>query len=371
MTTDDAPEAAPLPNRFAVYSDREYAATALSVAASTDIAVIIRDRSDAPQIQAALGDHRQATVLVDPGRWRREFATPQRVMDLPAAGLTTMGLREWAESHRAASTVDGVFAPSLFVRAGEWESLRALREALAPAVGPDNSMIGLIATDASMLGTSMISRFLDELAPLRGSQLGFVFAGGREALADRHRLAGLRALFDQHPGAHLLGVDALIASDALCVDAGIVAVGIRSGMRWPARPGTTSNTAFARGYVPGRFHRDLLTYRSPVVYGHWYIDSVPTACVVCGNPPDRYVPSEQGTQDIIGHNVHAVAQLCADLLSVPSLDRHQWLSSVRVEAAESYRDLDQAQIAAPIDRTLVALIRRDRPGWMAPAPVGS
>ncbi|MHC9295307.1 hypothetical protein ACRCUN_22825 [Mycobacterium sp. LTG2003] len=327
----------------------------------------MRDQSKAQQIRQALGNRRDSTVIVDPGRWRHTSGTPSRPLDLPPDGLTAMSQATWASTYLGASNADAVFTPSLFIETGDWAALQALRDALAVGLPGDGKVVGLIPTHASMLDPGVVTRFLAELAPLRKSRLGFVFAGGREALANSDRVAALQTVLRHHPGAWLLGVDALIASDALCAGAGLVAVGIRSGMRWPAAPGTSSNNGFAIGHVPGCFHRDLLTYRSPVVYGHWYLDSVPSACAVCGLPPTKYLPSEDDKNRILAHNVHAAAYLCAELMLLEPDERHAWLSSERTEAADRYRELDRSQREVDIDRTLVALIRRDLPGWTAPA----
>src|SRR5258708_3126253 len=303
-------------NRVAVYTDRDCLPTALRAATDSGIAVVMRDQSQAPQIRQALGGHRHTTVVVDPGRWRHEIGTQKRSLALPGRGLTAMDLATWATTYRRATSADAVCPPSLFTPAGDWDALRALCNELGEGLESEATTIGLVATDASVLDPGTITRFLTELQPLRHLRLGFLFAGRREALANSLRLAALRAVLEPHRGAWLLGVDGLIASDALAAGAGLVGVGVRSGMRWPASPGNPSNTPFARGYVPGRFHRDLLTYRSPVVLAHWYIDSVPSACIVCGRPPTRYNPSQEGDNEILAHNVHAVVRLCDNVLSV-------------------------------------------------------
>lgn len=357
--------------KVAVYTDRDCLPTALRVAADSGIAVIMRDQSQAPQIRQVLGVHRHAAVMVDPGRWRHEIGTRKRPLDLPGMGLTTMDLATWTTTYRSATSADAVFTPSLFVPAGDWDTLRALCNELGAGLTADHTTVGLIATDAAVLDPASITQFLNELQPLRHLRLGFVFGGRREALAKSGRLTSLRALLEQHRGSWLLGVDGLIASDALAANAGLVGVGIRSGMRWPASPGNPSNTPRAVGFVPGRFHRDLLTYRSPVVFADWYIDSVPSACAVCGRPPTRYTPSEEGHNEISAHNVHAVASLCGDVLSLAEDQRHEWLSAERIEAADSYRDLQGSESAVQIDPTLAALIRRDQPRWTAPVPADS
>lgn len=355
--------------RVAVYTDRECLPTALRAAADGDIAIIMRDWSHASQIRQALATRSHATtVVVDPGRWRHHQATRQRPLDLPDSGLSPMDLATWCADYRAATNADAIFSPSLFTPAGDWDALRALRDALGTGLELDGSAIGLVATDASMLDQPTIDRFLTELQPLGHLRLGFVFAGRQHALANSARLASLQAVLEQHRGSWLLGVDGLIGSDALAADAGLVGVGVRSGMRWPAGPGNPSNTPFARAFVPGRFHRDLLTYRSPVVFAHWYLNSVPAACTVCGRPPVRYIPSPEGNNEILAHNVHAVADLCRDVLFLPADQRPGWLSAERIEAAENYRELDRSQAHVHLDPTLVALIRRDQPSWTAPAP---
>ncbi|ODU22196.1 MAG: hypothetical protein ABS80_17185 [Pseudonocardia sp. SCN 72-51] len=378
-------DAEPFGTRIAVYTDRDLLPVALRAAARSHIAVIIRDQADPQQIRRALGKQRRVTVIADPGRWRHGTARPDQPLQLPDRGLTdtapggaaegavvspgSVDLGTWAQNYRAGAGVDAVFTPSRFVEAGDWDALRALRNTFAESLTPDDRVVGLIATNASMLDSGTLATFLKELEPLGHLRLGFVFAGPREALAHRSRVTGLRSVLTEHRGAWLLGVDALIASDALCAGAGMVGIGIRSGMRWPAAPDRGENTPFARQGIPGRLHRDLLTYRSPVTYADWYFDSVPSACGVCGRPPDRYTPTPEGNNEIHEHNVHAAAALCEDLLQVDADKRADWLNNERLEAADHYRDLDRSQARVDIDPTLVALIRRDNPGWSAPVLV--
>ena len=137
-------------------------------------------------------------------------------------------------------------------------------------------------------------------------------------------------------------------------------------MRWPAAPGHESNTGFARQGIPGRFHLDLLTYRNPLTYADWYMNSIATSCGVCGRPPDRYVPTAEGNNEIHEHNVHAVAAWCDDLLAVDEYKRPDWLRRERLEAGDRYHDLNRSRCKVEVDATLEALIKRDNPGWQAP-----
>ncbi|MBN7413094.1 hypothetical protein [Mycobacteroides abscessus] len=367
----------PIGTPVAVYTDRDMLPVALQAAARSNIAVIIRDRSEARHIRHTLGEHRRSTVIVDPGHWRHKQGTPRRPLELPTQGLldrpdTRAGhidLDTWAPNYLDNSGADVVFTPSRFVAAEDWGTLRALRRRLL-ALTPSDRVVGLIPTHARMLNPSVVSQFLTELEPMAHMPLGFVFTGGREALAKSNRVTGLQRVLSEHPGAWLLGVDALIGTDALCAGAAMVGIGIRSGMRWPAAPGD-ENKGFARGGVPGRFHLDLLTYRSPITYGDWYLDSVPSSCHICGKQPHDYVPHPEAYNKIHEHNVHAAAAWCEELLEVHADKRLDWLSRERVEAADRYHELNHSRAAVIIDPTLVALVRRDNPGWRAPAVFAS
>ncbi|TDZ98558.1 hypothetical protein CCUG60885_00428 [Mycobacteroides salmoniphilum] len=372
-------EREPFGTRVAVYTDRQYLPIALQAAARSNIAVIIRDRSQAQQIRQVLGEHRRTTVVVDPGHWRHKQGTVRRPLELPLQGLLDpanprsghVDLGTWAPTYLDGSGADVMFTPSRFVAAQDWGTLRSLCRGLLAALSPTDRVVGLIPTHADMLNPPVVSRFLSELEPLAHLPLGFVFAGAREALAHNNRVTGLQRLLTEHQGAWLLGVDALIATDALCAGAAMVGIGIRSGMRWPAAPEHDSNTPRARAGVPGRFHLDLLTYRNPLTYADWYLDSVPSSCRVCGKQPHRYTPTPDGNSQIHEHNVHAATAWCEELLEVHEDKRLDWLSTERIDAADRYRELDGSNAEVRIDPTLVALIRRDNPGWRAPVGVVS
>lgn len=367
----------PFGTRVAVYTDRDMLPVALQAAARSNIAVIIRDRSEARHIRQTLAEQRRVTVVVDPGHWRHKQGTARRPLELPASGLLDrpsaqsghIDLSSWAPNYLDSSGADAVFTPSRFVAAEDWGTLRALRRRLLQTE-PSDRVVGLIPTHARMLNASVVSQFLTELEPLAHMPLGFVFAGDREALAKSNRVTGLQRVLREHPGAWLLGVDALIATDALCAGAAMAGIGIRSGMRWPAAPGD-ENTGFARGGVPGRFHLDLLTYRNPLTYGDWYFDSVPSSCRICGKQPHKYVPHPQAHNEIHEHNVHGAAAWCQELLQVHVDKRLDWLSRERVEAADRYHELNHSRAAVIIDPTLVALVKRDNPGWRAPVVFAS
>ncbi|WP_016890719.1 hypothetical protein [Mycobacteroides abscessus] len=365
----------PFGSRIGVYTDCASLPIALDTAAdrgnqiATDyrIAVIVRDQSDTEQIRDIVsGVERTMPIIVDPGRWRRVAGRPGRPLDLPVDGLIPTSLAQWSDSYRQATGADAVFTPTLFVAAGEWRTLSSLIKSFVSGLDPTDRTVPLVATDASMLNPGNLARFLNTLAPVQNRRVAFVFAGGREIFAHCDRSAGLRAVLHQHQGAWILGVDGLIASDALSDNAGMVGIGVRSGMRWPAAPGNDSNAGFAMQGIPGVFNRDLFAYRSPPVYAHWYYDLVPAACSVCGRPPHRYNPSPQDKDAITAHNVHAAAYLCATLLRIPHNERRAWLQTERIEAATLHRELRSAQA----DKTLIALINRDNPGWRMPAPIG-
>ena len=91
---------------------------------------------------------------------------------------------------------------------------------------------------------------------------------------------------------------------------------------------------------------------------------------------DKYLRAEaetqnvrrRGQQEVERERKYGIERFARDVLSVAEDERLRWLSAERIEAADSYRDLDRALTDVAVDPTLVALIRRDQPGWTAPAP---
>ncbi|PVA36816.1 hypothetical protein [Mycobacteroides abscessus] len=227
----------------AVYTDtdRDNLRISLLAASAGGMSVVIRDKSTAHHMAKVLGSNNQTPIVVDPGRWRHQDASPQRPIGINADGLTDLNLRTWGHNYVSAAGISAVLTPSLFVPSQEWETLQALTDTIGNALDVGDPIIGLIATDAAMLDVNNITAFLELLEPIRHLRLGFVFGGDREALAYRDRLTGLRTLLEEHTGAWLIGIDGLVATEALCAGAGLVGVGVRPGMRWPAVPGKKSN----------------------------------------------------------------------------------------------------------------------------------
>jgi hypothetical protein len=357
----DSSRLADLGPTLAVYTNSDRLASALLSAERNGIPLIMRDDISAQSAGGHVKRHPAIPIIVDLARWRGGTASAHRLFDVPAG---FRNVRKWCESYLRASDVTAVFTPSLFLTGGDWSTLCALSTAMVDQLPPGGPVIGLIATEANMLDPARIDHFLSALEPLATHRLAFLFAGAnREFLGDTGRLIGLRRLLKQQPTAWLLGVDALVASDALCGGAALAAVGIRPVVRWPSPPGNGSNGKGAKDFIPGLLDRDLLEYRSPSVYADWYSDSVSAACGVCGRHPENYNSSPADKDAIDEHNVHAAARLCADLLTVPSAERDRWLMLERIEAASLHQELNSGGTAVTIDRTLMALIQRDSPGW--------
>jgi hypothetical protein len=303
----------------------------------------------------------QQVLVVDPGAWADKEATSTEPLELPSGeGLfAAPTLDEWASSTLSAGA-DLVLTPSRFIRAGDWAALRAVLR--AGQATPLPGVRTLVATDAVMLEPAHLTRFLttlcDEADPDR---LAFVFADRKEPLAHRERAAGLRAVVGRFPGCLVVGVDVLGGTDALGHGAA-AAVGIRSGLRWPRRPGDKGGFPPAKGYAPGLFLRELWETRSPSVYSDWYRDSAGTpTCAECGGlAVGRFSNHPRDKEQILRHNVHAWLDVLTEITSRPGTSGREWLARERLRALAAHGEL-RPRAGMKVDKLLRYLCELDDP----------
>ena len=326
--------------------------------AASSVPLMISSSNTAAAVAALrAGRFMPSSLIGDARLWRGKVATSEVPTELQE-GMRLYDLDEWARSYMRGMQADAVLTPSYFVTRGDWASLEAVLEAsLAPAT-PD--VVTLIPTDAAMLESSYLSDLLRVLHNTSRRQLAFVFAANKRPLAKRDRLGGLRDLLREFPGSWILGVDVLVATDALAHGAGLVGVGASSGYRWPQRPGD-SGGPLARNFLPGLFLRELLEFRSPDFYADWFADSPSPSCELCARTLDAFEPTAEDKQCIIQHNLHAIQEIVTALLSVPAIDRIAWIRDVRLAALEAHASLTSQATPVQADSTLRFLCEMDDP----------
>ena len=335
------------------------AETPLMVSSAKFCGVLAELRASMPSSPPLIGDTRQ---------WRNRVATVEE----PTTAQVGMGLQdldEWAASFLYSSKADAVLTPSHFVTCANWAALDAVLVASSTISVPE--LVTLIATDAAMLGSRYVSRFLTALHSTPRRRFAFIFAAKKTPLQNRDRLGGLRDLLGEFPGSWIVGVDALVASDALAHGAGLVAVGTSSGHRWPRRPGDKSGPPPARNFLPGLFLRELLEFRSSDFYADWYADSPSPWCKVCERRLDMFDPIDTDKRQIIEHNMHTIHRFSADLLCVDAADRPAWLREVRLAALDAHGDLTSQETPVQADKTLRYLCEMDDPYLRTTTPSGS
>ena len=306
-------------------------------------------------------------LIADTRQWRNKVATVREPTSAQV-GLGLQDLDEWAASFLQSSRADVVLTPSHFVTCADWPTLDAVLEVSSTTSTPE--LVTLIPTDAAMLGSRNLSRFLGALHSSPRRLFAFIFAARETPLQNRDRLGGLRELLGEFPGSWIMGLDALVASDALAHGAGLAAVGTSSGHRWPQRPGDSGGPP-ARNYIPGLFLRDLLEYRSPDFYADWYADSPSPWCKLCERRLDVFEPSDADKRQIIEHNMHAVHRLGAELLCVDPANRSAWLREVRLAALGAHGNLTSEETSVRADKTLRYLCEMDDPYLRTTTPSGS
>lgn len=299
-------------------------------------------------------------LLVDAGLWRHMIASPD-VTNEADSGLAPLDLDAWADQIIVSTSAHAVLTPSYHVSTGNWAALSALLAATAASKHPD--LVTLIPTGADMLEASHLDRFLAHLAGTRPRRLAFVFTGCNQPFATnaKSRIAGLRQVLAQHPGAWLIGVDPLIATDAIAHGAGLAAVGVSSSARNPAGPNDKKFNPDADGFVPGLFLPSLLEHRSPRTYEKWFANSAVDTCGECGRRLDNFHPTDADKLAILQHNLHATGALVHDLTEQQPANQRVWLDRRRCNALTAHLRLKAAAGTVDADRTLRALCELDDP----------
>jgi len=337
-------------------------------AAATAAPMLVSSPEACGGVTTLRADGHSSPLIGDTRQWRHMVATVEVPTEIQA-GLPLYDLDGWASSFLQSSNADAVFTPSYFVSRGDWNALDAVLEATSAISTP--GLVTLVPTDAAMLSSHHLSDFLEALRRSPQRRFAFIFADKKTPLQKWDRLNGLRVLLCEFPGSWVIGVDALVATDALAHGAGFAAVGTSSGHRWPRRPGDSGGGPLARNFLPGLFLRDLLEFRSPDFYSDWYADSPSPSCTVCERRLDAFEPNDADKQRIIEHNLHAIHCLAADLLGIPAADRPAWLGNARLAALEAHGSLTSQATPVRADPTLRYLCEMDDPQLRSTTPSGA
>jgi hypothetical protein len=305
-------------------------------------------------------------TIADPRIWHSRYAT-EGTPTLLEDGLPLLTLEEWTNSMLASSNATAVLTPSFCIKLGDRPALRAVLSATS-AAATIRGLVTFIAIDACALAATHLADFLADMAATPARRFAFLFADKSKPLAHYDRLHGLRKVLKQFPGSWLLGVDALVATDAVAHGAGWVAVGASSGRRWPRRPGDTGGTPLAEGFLPGTFLRSILEFRSPAIYADWYANARSPRCEVCARNLDFFEPSEKAL--IIAHNVHAISDFADEVVAQPESLRAAWLNQERVDAFLRHAELTSMAKRVEADHTLRYLCEIDDPLMRETTPAG-
>ena len=350
---------------FGVYTGVDALPRVVAFASRHDVPLLVRSTS-ARSRRPSVGP---LPYTFDSAWWQSHVADPRSATEASDAGcLSPISLDDWAANALRGTRARIVLTPSAFVLTADWAALQALVAELATTT--HQALLRLVATDGAMLDSSNFLRFKQELRCLEGQPIGFLFGGKRESMARGTRLRNLRLLFQAHPGASLIGVDPLVASDALAHGSGPVFVGASSGLRWPAPPGASNGGFNSKGFLPGIFNRELLSIRSPEVFADWYVNSPSPVCAVCRQPVDDYAPTDADKAAILDHNLHSAHALSLDLMAKRAAARAAWLHDQRVEALLAHQPLSGGVADLAADMTLRRLVELDDPLARRATPAG-
>ncbi|MGL6236437.1 MAG: hypothetical protein ACRC20_13950 [Segniliparus sp.] len=311
----------------------------------------------------------RSNMIVDAGCWKKSI-TGQGASAVIGDGLDALNLEQWAKQVVKSTAARAVLTPSYHVPFGEWDSLEALLRATAAEHHP--SLVTLVPIGAKVLEGQYLDQFLDRLSATRPRQMAFVFTGNKKPFSPdsmpggRARIRGLRRLLARFPGTWVLGVDPLIATDALAYGAGLVAVGPNYGERNPSGPDDRSSGGRAVKGLPGFFLSSLLELRSPGMYEEWFSNLPPDEvefCEECDRHVDSFDSTEEDRQRIFEHNLHATAGFVNELVGRQERgrERRAWLDKRRCHALEGHTG--RGTMVGPIqaDQTLRALCELDDP----------
>lgn len=332
-------------------------------------AVLLVSSTDA--VGQLAGIHRSTpdiATIADPRIWHRRYAT-EETPTLLEDGLPLLTLREWSKSMLVTSKASAVLTPSFFIKLGDRPALRAMLDATSTAATIPG-LITFVGIDARVLTSTRIGDFLTDLAATPARRFAFLFGDKDKPLAHYDRLQGLRKLLKKFPGSWILGVDALVATDAVAHGAGWVAVGASSGRRWPRRPDDKGGTPLAEGFLPGTFLRSILEFRSPAVYADWFANARSPRCDQCGRNLDSFEPTSSDKARIIAHNLHAISDFAGEVIAQPESARAAWLNQERVEALLRHAALTSMAKPIEADSTLRYLCEIDDPLMRETTPAG-
>lgn len=326
-----------------------------------------RTKGQAGRLQEA---GRRLDLLVDAGLWRSMVGSPAVTTEADN-GLAPLDLDVWAEQIVASTSAHTVFTPTYHVSTADWETLTALLAATAAGARPE--LVTLIPTGADMLEAPHLDTFLSHLRGTPPRQFAFIFTDSSRPFKThaRNRIKGLRRVLKQHPGAWIIGVDPLIASDAIACGAGLAAVGVSGAARNPAGPNDKGFCPDSDGFLPGLFLPSLLEHRSPRTYAKWFANSAVDTCDECGRRLDSFQCTDADKLAILRHNLHATHALVDALTAREPATQRPWLGRRRCNALAAHLQMNPIAATVDADRTLRALCELDDPQGRLTTPQGA
>jgi len=365
--TDPSALPAATADRFLAYTaDQDLRTTVVATQSATASGMVICSDSPVKSIRLAKSLGYGQPLIADVGAWRRQNATPGSPTLLEAPdSLLQISVDDWADELLTAGA-SAVLTPSKFIRAGDWDSLRAVLRAADRA--DLDRVLTLIATDAAMLDPPCLTTFMRTLNTTRS--LAFIFADKSHPLGRRGRAAGLRNLVAAFPGCALLATEPIVATDAYAHGAGCAAIGITGGLRRPRRPGDNGGSN-AKDFLPGLFLREMWEHRSPSVYADWFANSPPPTCDDCGGRAiHRFYNNENDRLAVLRHNVHAWLGLYDELGPRSLTGRWAWSSDEWATALAAHVSLRPAHGTVEADPVLRQLVELDDPQGRRTTPQG-
>ncbi|GAA3024184.1 hypothetical protein GCM10010528_02740 [Gordonia defluvii] len=291
------------------------------------------------------------SITIDPHEWNT-IATvdrPTALTDSEGAGtLFDPGIQSWGLTRIKDLGIDAILTPSLL--ADRLDALSAVVEVVQEARWP---VVPFIALDITLL--DQVDAVRAALRPLRALTpkpgLALAVVGPFDGLAAHGRVAGLRSVLADHPGAWLVYVDPLVATDALSLGAAAAFVGAKSSWRRPPRPSASGGGPHAAGFIPGLFHRELLEMRSPAIYEDWYADLPTPVCPDCNTAVDSYTSDDEDKLAVVEHNLHAIDEFVRELNDREYPERAAWLRRSRADALAAHLSLTSG--GEPIDADVI------------------